>query len=406
MEQDRIRERLEAMSDRELLLAATLRRAENSPRFHEEALRHLERRGIDLEELTGRARVRVDDGEAQTLPADRAVELLGHAEPWQTLSFASCIGDSLLVQREPRQWWCHFYEGDTYRGSFRRGDAGGVAGVLGPFLSLEPWEGEAGELHRLDDWRLLIDSDAVDFIESIALDLGEAGIPHTVRTPLFAGGGGGKDVEEEEEEVYAVLVPRQHFGEACDAIEEVEETVVDLYAEAEELAARGNLAAELEVYDQLVETDPENHAVFYNRGQILLELGRREEAAAALIEAVSLGMQQVDKSLQPEERGAAGIGGLAGLLAFLLRREVAAPSAPGYPDFIDDSEMLLERLLERLPDSVEILHCLASIARLKNRREAAEACYRRVLEIDPDDKVAWFNLGYMHSEKGGDAAPG
>ena len=401
MEQDRIRERLEAMSDRELLLAATLGRAENSPRFQEEALRHLERRGIDLDEVTARASVRVDDGEAQNLHADRAVELLGHAEPWQTLSFASCIGDSLLVQREPRQWWCHFYEGDSYRGSFRCGDAGGVAGVLTPFLSLEPWEGEAGELHRLDDWRLLIDSDAVDFIESVALDLDEAGVPHTVRTPLFAGGGGG----EEEGEVYAVLVPRQHFGEACDAIEEVEETVVDLYQEAEDLAARGNLAAELEVYDELVETDPENHAVFYNRGHILLELGRWEEAAAALIEAVSLGMERVDKSLQPEERGAAGLGGLAGLLAFLLRREVAAPSAPGYPDFIDDSEMLLERLLERLPDSVEILHCLASIARLRNRREAAEEYYRRVLEIDPDDKVAWFNLGYMHSEKGGDATP-
>ena len=104
MEQDRIRERCEAMSDRELLLAATLRRGENSQRFREEALRHLKRRGIDIDEFTGRARVRVDDGEAQTLPDARAVELLGHAEPWQTLSFVSCVGDSLLVQREPRQW--------------------------------------------------------------------------------------------------------------------------------------------------------------------------------------------------------------------------------------------------------------------------------------------------------------
>ena len=402
MEQDRIRERCEAMSDRELLLAATLRRGENSPRFRDEALRHLERRGIDLDELTGRARVRIDDGEAQTLPAARAVELLGHAEPWQTLSFVSCVGNSLLVQREPRQWWSHFYDGDTYRGSFRCESGEEVAGVLRPFLNLEPWDGGAGELQRLDDWSLLIDSDAVDFIESIALDLDDAGIPYTVRTPLFAGGAG----EEEEGEVYAVLVPRPHFGEAFDAIDEVEETVVDLYEEAEELAARGNLSAELEVYDQLVGTDPENHAVFYNRGHILLELGRWEEAAAALIEAVSLGMQRVDKSLQPEERGAAGIGGLAGLLAFLLRREVAVPSGPGYPDFIDDSEMLLERLLQRLPESVEILHCLAAIARLKNRREAAEAHYRRVLEIDPEDKVAWFNLGYMHSEKGGDATSG
>ncbi len=401
MEQDRIRERCEAMSDRELLLAATLRRGENSQRFREEALRHLKRRGIDIDEFTGRARVRVDDGEAQTLPDARAVELLGHAEPWQTLSFVSCVGDSLLVQREPRQWWCHFYDGDTYRGSFRCRAGEEVAGVLRPFLNLEPWDGGAGELQRLDDWSLLIDSDAVDFIESIALDLDDAGIPHTVRMPLFDGGAG-----EEEGEVYALLVPRQHFGEAFDAIEEVEETIVDLYEEAEELAARGNLSAELEVYDELVETDPENHAVFYNRGHILLELGRWEEAAAALIEAVSIGMQRADKSLQPEQRGAAGIGGLAGLLAFLLRREVAAPSASAYPDYIDDSEMLLERLLQRLPESVEILHCLASIARLKNRREAAEAHYRRVLEIDPEDKVAWFNLGYMHSEKGGDATSG
>ncbi|HIM57156.1 MAG TPA: tetratricopeptide repeat protein, partial [Candidatus Latescibacteria bacterium] len=53
--------------------------------------------------------------------------------------------------------------------------------------------------------------------------------------------------------------------------------------------------------------------------------------------------------------------------------------------------------------NLKILHCLASIARLRNDAGTAEAHYRRILEIDPDDQIAYFNLGFLHSERGSGA---
>jgi len=99
-----------------------------------------------------------------------------------------------------------------------------------------------------------------------------------------------------------------------------------------------------------------------------------------------------------------------GIFALLLRRTAAPPKeerpAPRYPDFIDDAGMLLERLSGQLRKNTKVLHCLAAIARMKNDAKRAEAYWRRVLELDPDDKVAYFNLGYLHSEKGGERGEG
>ena len=57
--------------------------------------------------------------------------------------------------------------------------------------------------------------------------------------------------------------------------------------------------------------------------------------------------------------------------------------------------------IERVPDNLELLHGIAAVARLKNDIETAETRYRQILKIAPDDRVAYFNLGYLHSEKGG-----
>ncbi len=100
-----------------------------------------------------------------------------------------------------------------------------------------------------------------------------------------------------------------------------------------------------------------------------------------------------------------------GMYALLLRKvtsaareeETPAPR-PRYPDHIDDADIFLQRLLERLPGNLKILHCLASIARLRNDAGSAAARYRRILEIDPDDQIAYFNLGYLHSERGSGAS--
>jgi len=155
-----------------------------------------------------------------------------------------------------------------------------------------------------------------------------------------------------------------------------------------------------------VTEDPENPAVRYNRGNVLLELRQPEAAADCLIEAVALGMKSVKPDLHPG--GGRGLTGLTGIIGALFRKLSSAPedrpSPPRYPDFIDDAEMLLDQLSGQLPTSTKVLHCLAAIARLRNDAAAAEARYRRILELNPEDKVAYFNLGYLHSEQGSDEA--
>ena len=96
------------------------------------------------------------------------------------------------------------------------------------------------------------------------------------------------------------------------------------------------------------------------------------------------------------------------MVALLFRKITEAPrdqetgAAVRYPDYIDDAEILLVQLEQRLPDHIKLLHCLAAIARMKNDTENARVRYQRILELNPDDEVAYFNLGYLHSERGGE----
>ena len=386
------------MSDGELLRALTVERHENSDRFHQIAAAVLEERGHPLEQLLDRVGVRLDDGEETTVSVDAALlRLQDELALWQALVFTNCLDDALVLQRELQGWTAHHYADEAYGQSYFVGVSDRARDLLALFLRLEDWSHLAGEGHHLDNWTTVAASDSPELIKRVAMDLDAAGIPHTVQTSVFFPGG---------EDAMAVRVPPEFSGEASDLLDEAEESVEDLYERAEDMARQGNLAGELEIYDTLTAEDPENVAVFYNRGNVLLELRQPEAAADCLIEAVALGMRSVKPDLQPG--GGRGLAGLTGVIGVLLRKLMPPgeprPSPPRYPDFVDDAEMLLDQLVGQLPTSTKVLHCLATISRLKNDTAAAETRYRRILEIDPEDKVAYFNLGYLHSEQGGDEA--
>lgn len=398
MTQNPIAARLAAMSDVELVRSLTVERNQNSAQYWQLAQTELEGRGHTLQGLTDHATVRLDDGPTETVSVEQALERLdGEVPLWSSLVCASCLGEVLVLQHERRQWVIHHYAGDRYGHSYLFPGRAPVRDVLARFLKLEDWRPLAGHPQNLDNWETVAASETLDLIEVVTEDLDEAEVPHAVQTPLFAPG---------DEGDWAVRVPEEWLDEAHELLDEAEEELVDLYDEAMDLYERGDARRELEIYDLLKEEDPDNAAVHYNRGSLLLEQRRPEEAADALVEAVSLGLEQVKPDLDLGGRG--GLGGLMGIFALLMRR-AAAPTQkerhlPHYPDFIDDAEMLLERLSGQLRKSTKVLHCLAAIARMKNDTERAETYWRRVLELDPDDRVAYFNLGYLHSEKGGEGS--
>ena len=160
--------------------------------------------------------------------------------------------------------------------------------------------------------------------------------------------------------------------------------------------AAADAAAELAAYDELVKVDGDNHAVHYNRGVLLLEAERHEDAAAAFMEAAICGMNKVkpDLSLDQGSTGG-GLLGLAGVGARLVGRAVSPATGPGYPDWFDDVELRLQALLHRLGPRVDVLHSLASMDRFKGDNVAAAERYQQILLLVPGDEVARFQLEYL-----------
>ena len=398
--QDRIKQRCQSMTVADIVRALTVEQSDSSVQFRDVARGELESRGIDLSVFVDTVTVALNDGPAEELSVDRAIARVdADLQLWDALLFTNCLGDTVVAQKELRWWVLHAYENERYGHSYLLADTSVLQQVLNPFLRLTPWQALAGEAHHLDDWKLLLASDARETVESVAADLDRESIPHTVQTPLFS---------HDEDGYLQILVPKEHLEAASDLVEEADESLHELYDRAEGFAASGDLRQELAVYDLLVEEDPENAAVFYNRASVLLELTRFEDASEALAEAVSIGLKSVERATDPMAGQGGSLGGIFGLIGILFRKLTQPPrnqhaaSAIRYPDYIDDAEMLLLQLEPRLPDHIVLLHCLGAIARLKNDSTAAQTRYRRILELDPDDQVAYFNLGYLHSERGGD----
>ena len=394
MNQDRIRQRCESMSTGDLVRVLTLERSENSVRFRQIALQVLDSRAIKLENFIDQVTLRLNDGDGMRFDLATAIEHIDEELAlWDCLVLTSSLGDALVVQREQAHWTVHIYESERYDRSFFVDSTAELREFASSFLRLEGGIDSVGPAYQLDNWEVVLETDSAELVANVTADLARADIPHTVQSPLFSG---------DDEGYLRVIVPPGDVDLAVEAIDESEDSLEELYDRAEELAASGDRRAELAVYDRLVLEAPENPAVFYNRGCLLLELRRFDESVDALCEAVAIGLKAVDKHLEVADGGGGG-GGLFGVVALLLRAGSNREEKPTvrYPDYIDDAEMVLADLETRLPDNTKLLHSLASIARLKNDVPTAEACYRRILEIDPDDRIAYFNLGYLHSEKGG-----
>ena len=394
MNQDLLRQRCEAMATDELIRALTLEADENSARFRQTALQALEARGIGLDDFVEQITMQLNNSGAETLEVSAAVERIDESLPlWDVLVLTSSLGDALALQREPAHWTVHVYESETYSSSFFVDSQAELRNFASSFLRLEGIA-PAGPAYQLDNWEVVLESDSLELVEKATAELDRANILHTVQIPLFSG---------DEEGCLSVIVSPDDVDAANEAIDESAENLEDMYEQATKLFAGGDRMAELAFYDRLVVEAPENPAVFYNRGCLLLELRRFDESVDALCEAVAIGIKSTDKQLEVAD---AGGGGLFGLVALLLRQGGSSSKTEKpdirYPDYVDDAEMILIDLETRLPDNTKLLHSLASIARLKNDIEAAEARYRRILEIDADDRIAYFNLGYLHSEKGGE----
>jgi len=150
----------------------------------------------------------------------------------------------------------------------------------------------------------------------------------------------------------------------------------------------------------LMQLVPTNPAVHYNRGQMLLELGRVDAAVEALGEAIVLGLPEIpDQMKLNAKRGglsrmAGSVNPLLSLVVLTQQTDRPKDTPIEYPDYIDDCEMLLGRVLAQHSHHIPTRHCLATIAELKGDVAVAKRYYGEILERDETDEAARANLAY------------
>jgi len=136
-----------------------------------------------------------------------------------------------------------------------------------------------------------------------------------------------------------------------------------------------SLQAALRLADVMVARSPNDRRAHWYHALSLAQLGRNEEALAALSEVLRLA---------PNDRD-------AGLLAAMLFEELGRMS---------EARARLERLLELRSDDREVLFRLARVEEKEGQVEAALGWLRRLLEAHPDDANALNEAGYLCADNG------
>jgi tetratricopeptide (TPR) repeat protein len=376
------------MEEADLVRNLTVERASNSSDFVDEAHRELERRGARLHDCIDRVSVRAGGAASGAMTIDQALAMVHDDVPRRSVAaFTNYLDATLVLQREGWGWVLHAYEDERYDGSWLADDTPTARQHVGAFLRLQPWMAAAGERHHLDNWKTLDSRADEAAMVQLSDRLSAAGVMHVVRPTLFAPAG---------DDSIALLVPRSERRRAEQVLREGDAAAATLRRAAEAQEAGGDRTAELAVYDELVEVDGESPAVHYNRGAVLLELDRPQEAATAFMEAAALGLSRQTPDLSMGRGSTAGsVLGLAGIFVRLAGRAAGSQPPPGWPEWFEDVDLQLAALLERLGPRADLLHSRASLARVRGDTTQALACYEQILRLDPDDQVARFQVQYL-----------
>ncbi len=371
------------MTDRELVRTLTIDRKNFQETFLVIAESEREKRALSIEAFIDDVHLSLNDGEGASCTIDQALaKVHSDISLWSIITLTNCMEDAWVIQREVSRWLVHHYVEEGYATSFFFDATEQLKSTLRHFLSLELWTVDVS--HDLNTWKPVFQSRSPAFLNKIILELGD--ILHTVKTPMFS---------QDQKGQLVLLVHPEFEKQAQEIVAENHTKIEQLYDRAEHLAETENAERELRIYDILSELVPDNLAVHYNRGNILLEQELLDEATESLIEAIVLGLPEIMDKVDLKPRRGGGVASSVNPLLNLLVSSQTNNEPLRYPDYIDDIEILLQRIREQRPENTRILHGLAIIAEQKN--DIAVACqhYRDMLAIDPQNKAAQTHLTYL-----------
>ena len=380
---DQIIQQCAVMSDRELVRTLTIDRENFQETFLVIAESEREKRALSIENFIDDIHLAQNDEEGESCTINQALAKVHSDIPlWSILTITNCLEDAWVIQREFSQWLVHHYVEDGYLTSFFFDNTEQLKSTLRRFLSLEFWSVDVS--YDLNTWKPIFQSRSPAFLNKIISELGD--ISHTVKTPLFS---------QDQKGQLVLLVHPEFEKQAQEIVDNNHTKIEQLYDRAEYLAKTKNSEQELRVYDILSELVPDNLAVHYNRGNVLIELDRLDEAVESLIEAIVLGLPEIGDKIDLKPRRGSGVAGSVNPLLSLVALSRENNEQLHYPAYIDDIEILLLHIREQRPKNTRILHGLAIIAEQKN--DIAVACqhYRDMLAIDPQNKAAQTHLAYL-----------
>ena len=380
---DQIIQQCAVMSDRELVRTLTIDRDNFQKTFLVIAESEREKRALSIENFIDDVHLAQNDEEGASCTIDQALAKVHLDIPlWSILTITNCLEDAWVIQREFSQWLVHHYVEDGYTTSFFFDNTEKLKSTLRRFLSLEFWSVDVS--YDLNTWKPIFQSRSPAFLNKIISELGD--ISHTVKTPLFS---------QDQKGQLVLLVHPEFEKQAQEIVDNNHTKIEQLYDRAEYLAKTKNSEQELRIYDILSELVPDNLAVHYNRGNVLIELDRSDEAVESLIEAIVLGLPEIGDKIDLKPRRGSGVAGSVNPLLSLVALSQENNEQLHYPDYIDDVEILLHHIREQRPKNTRILHGLAIIAEQKNDIAVAGQHYRDMLAIDPQNKAAQTHLAYL-----------
>ena len=123
---------------------------------------------------------------------------------------------------------------------------------------------------------------------------------------------------------------------------------------------------------------PKYASAHVNLGNALSKLGRFDDAAVALRNALEL---------EPKNAGA-----LTNLAQLLIEM--------GDVELLDDAKSLLGRALVIAPALTQAINSLGNVFRVQSRFDDAASCYLRALQLDPRRATPCHNLGKLYQQQG------
>jgi Flp pilus assembly protein TadD len=359
MDLDNIQDKISNMDDRALVNALTRDKEDYQQAFLDCAAAELEKRNIRIPEVVSRLSVRRNALQKKGMSVDQALSLLKHPlSPWDVLYFENYMNDTIALQKGRSSWFfIHFKEKGPGRCYFVQ-ERQQAEKTLSAFLSLEEWEALTGTQYDLTDWETFESSTSPAYIEILAEYFDMAGIPHMLKNLDHWGSCSG-GCANHHGSPYTVLIHPGFVKQAKSIVAEKEAVTQALYQRLSEIEKSGDLNKMLDTINQIERLIPYDGSVQYNRGMILFELKRLDEAKAPLIRAAELYM---------EESNAEGL---------------------------DEAAALLIKLSEKYSEDTALLHCLADACVFKNKAADAGQGYNAVLSINPEDSEAHRKLGYL-----------